>query len=300
MPDLTTHFLFAKEVLKEADPKTVCEIQLHSNVFYFGAQGPDLFFFRKPITKSSPLPQYGNLLHETKIEETFLFFRAYLKKETGISRNILNSYCSGYLCHYLLDKTVHPYVYALQEQIKKQNVKQTDHEIHAKIESELDSVLYPYFEKDFITNFPLKRYLSLTDEESLVLSQLYRSLLKEVYGITVSSAEIEDAMKDLISFSKLLYDRHGILFHTMKLSAKVIPPIRPFFAHMKTKRVTRDILNLSHHIWQNPNPPCQSSNASVLDLWKQAKEEAKAVLSPTQPFLSPSVTVDFNGTAITE
>lgn len=299
MPDLTTHYLFGKEVLNRLRPEIANTIRKHPNMFHLGAQGPDLFFFRKAITGKSPLPSYGNRLHETKIRETFEFFQSYPEKLRGIEQAILTSYFYGYLCHYFLDKTVHPYVYAVEQEIQSQHPEQSAHEIHAKIESEFDSVLYPHFEKEFVTAFPVKRYFTLTPAETQFLSICYSTLLKQVYHVSVTPREIEKAVQEMTALSRLLYDRTGILYRTSKICAGLIPKFRPFFAHMKTTSVSRDILNLEHRRWQNPNPPEESSYASVLDLFRLAEEEAVPALE--QVFcgvLSFDISLNFNGQLI--
>ena len=113
MPGFVTHYLFGEEIYHQLK----CNFQ-KKNLFYnrsayaFGLQGPDLFFYYLP---SYALHRHnlGALAHTT---EPRAFFRGLLESYGRLSsaadRGIAEAYISGFLGHYLLDTTCHPYIYA--------------------------------------------------------------------------------------------------------------------------------------------------------------------------------------------
>lgn len=115
MPGFVTHYLFGEEIYHQLK----CNSQ-KKNLFYnrsayaFGLQGPpDLFFYYLP---SYALHRHnlGALAHTT---EPRAFFRGLLESYGRLSsaadRGIAEAYISGFLGHYLLDTTCHPYIYAM-------------------------------------------------------------------------------------------------------------------------------------------------------------------------------------------
>ena len=276
MPDLTTHAVFAEQVLSLTKPALKAKLEARSKIFVFGAQGPDLFLFRKAGRDS--LAAFGDRLHRTKIRETFLYMSQVLPIKKGMEQEVLAAYCLGYVCHYFLDRTVHPYAYAEEKRLSAVMPSSTPNELHVKIESEIDTALYQYYRKQPITSFSVREHMGLTQAEQWIISRFFSGLLKEVYRVDVSALEINRAVSDMLRISSLLYDPSGILYTTAAIAGSLIRPIRGSINHMKAKKVCRDVLNWQRTAWQNPAPPAQSSNLSVIDLFEQAKQEVLPII----------------------
>ncbi len=133
MPAIFTHIQFGKEVAKTL-PKELRElIERHLPTFYLGTQGPDILFYHKPLRskKKNPIRKLGWDMHA---ETGAPFFEKVAKILDDHPTEGQIAYAVGFLCHFTLDKTCHPFI--------------DEHAVnglsHGKIEAELDK---RYFQK---------------------------------------------------------------------------------------------------------------------------------------------------------
>ena len=137
MPAIFTHVQFGKDVIASLSPSFSTLAKKYPQSFYAGTQGPDLLFYYKPWTgKKDPIRKQAWFLHDTAAEPFFLRAAKVLVDDSenyDTEGNFLPqtkeaAYLLGFLCHFCLDYTVHPYI----EECLASGIS------HAKIESELD------------------------------------------------------------------------------------------------------------------------------------------------------------------
>lgn len=107
MPSSITHELIAEEALKRS-PTAAKWAQEAPDYYYLGAQGPDLFFFYRPLSGDMNL---GQFLHRKKTYVLFRTFLSALKKLNDFDRVRAQAYVLGYISHYSADIAFHPFVY---------------------------------------------------------------------------------------------------------------------------------------------------------------------------------------------
>lgn len=122
MASIYTHNRFGEELLKK--PMEELRPFVHSPLFLFGNQGPDLFFFHLSLKINGRNP--GDFIHERPHKD-------YIEKNKDLLRSLdpkgeTFAYFLGSLCHFILDAHIHPVVDALE----------TKTYTHMDIESELD------------------------------------------------------------------------------------------------------------------------------------------------------------------
>ena len=109
MPAAATHIEFGKDFL-DAIPKRMRKQITDLPMFWMGTQGPDILYFHHMSFLPGALHKYGNMLHEEKIHEQFDFLFDYCKQNPS-----LESYLTGYLCHYALDCKAHGLICSIAE-----------------------------------------------------------------------------------------------------------------------------------------------------------------------------------------
>ncbi len=102
MPDVTIHAAFGREV-RAALPEEVRGV-LADTPYTFAQFGPDIWFMYRPWKLREGR---GRHMHTTR-PGAFLMALADRAK-AGRSRELF-SYLAGFLCHYALDSTTHPYI----------------------------------------------------------------------------------------------------------------------------------------------------------------------------------------------
>ena len=100
MPDYFTHSIIA-DYIYEKLPKSYRELITDKKLYSLGAQGGDVFFFYRADFSPS---NEGKKLHRT--DPVTLFSSLCLSHP---------SYAAGFAAHYALDCTIHPAVYAFEE-----------------------------------------------------------------------------------------------------------------------------------------------------------------------------------------
>lgn len=134
MPALYTHYRFGQAV-ETTLPPTLREIlQQYKEAFALGTQGPDILFYHKPMKKND-VRSRGVALHAVPPESFFVhaakeITRAANENDKAFAHALL-SYVCGFLCHFTLDVTCHPYI----------DEKAHGTFTHGKIESELDKYM---------------------------------------------------------------------------------------------------------------------------------------------------------------
>ena len=110
MPSCITHQLIAEEARDDLPQGAREAAERHPDYYFLGAQGPDVFFFYRPLSKKEQ--NLGQFMHRKRVYDVFTFFlRARLSFE-GEERERVTAYLSGYVSHYAADVAFHPYVYA--------------------------------------------------------------------------------------------------------------------------------------------------------------------------------------------
>ena len=107
MPGFYAHHRFGKAALTHLPPdlRAVCENNRAQ--FDIGLQGPDLFFFYKPLS-ANRVVKYGHHLHKIS---AYPFFEHALSviERTGVDSGAY-AYLLGFICHFILDSQCHGYV----------------------------------------------------------------------------------------------------------------------------------------------------------------------------------------------
>lgn len=128
MPTTYAHDLFGKTVYQKLDGSIQEIIRHHRMAYIVGLHGPDILFYVRPFHKNR-INEMGRRMHR---EEAAGFFERGrdLYRETK-DEGVL-AYLFGFLCHFMLDSSCHPYI---GKYIEETGVG------HAEIETELDRAL---------------------------------------------------------------------------------------------------------------------------------------------------------------
>ena len=108
MPDVVIHAVFGREVRAGLD-SGIAE-KIHEVPYTFALFGPDIWFMYEPWKRREGR---GRRMHTTRTGQ----FLMTLARRTKVSKHPeeLFSYLAGFLCHYALDTSCHPYIVHMTE-----------------------------------------------------------------------------------------------------------------------------------------------------------------------------------------
>ena len=257
MPDVAMHHAFGQDVCQTL-PEEIRGIILETP-YTFALYGPDIWFMYQP---GKTREGRGRRMHTTK---TGAFLTALADgARTGKAGGEMFSYLAGFLCHYALDSTAHPYI------IWRTTETWPTKRAHRDMEHALDVMLLRregfWGEKHPVTDhhFPAIRLPETMTED---LERAYR----DVYGWTGALADLNRC-----------YARYRALYRMMEnpgsaaaALAAAIPTHRfRSVSYAKSAFLDRDVENLAHTPWHQAYARELTSTESFPELYEKARQEA--------------------------
>lgn len=274
MPAFSSHYIFAKELMDSIEQKA--DFELNKDAVFLGTQGPDIFFFARifPWMIGKPMVKLGSKMHRTKPSLILENMRDYCQK--SLNSDTAKSYSYGFIMHYALDSTCHPFVYSLENKITKGKPFLNPHSVHNVIEFSMDSFLlnkrlgiekpYKYDIAETITTKP-----DVTEE----VARLYTCLLPELYGYKTNEKQIITAINDTRYFQRITIDKTGIKKAILKPFELIVSPVTHNYkltAFIRPRDLEKSIKygNIDNNKWKYPAADIVSTK-SFEQLFDQAK-----------------------------
>lgn len=262
MPACLTHYYFAKNVLAGLAEKN----EINQCAYFWGAQGPDFLFCHRyfPWMKGRTLKAYGSRLHETKPSITLNAMRDFLKQHGDPS---YRSYVLGFLCHYALDSTAHPYINALAAELARERPNETPSTMHGEIEAALDAIVLRHETGKLPSEASLGKMFPKNEGVQRRIARLYRDVLFRVYSADVSEEELLRATKDAHFVFSCLTDRTGLKKRAFDLLENGRPHYIASHIVPLTERDDVDYANFQQAEWRAGE---LTSNQSFFELMGEA------------------------------
>lgn len=276
MPNIITHDLFCKEVLKEIqDDLLKSKIEKYMQEYRIGSNGPDFLFFHNiyALNKKAKkrISKYGGMLHTSKVNTFYeTAIKAYHNQIVGDEKDAMYVYIIGHYLHHQLDSIMHPYVYY---NVGWGSIESSFY--HHTFESMMDTMLLNYYEHKTIKEYNTPALCKTNAFTNTVISNVYVPCIKQCFKENIKKADIKKSLNDWYLSQRILYDPSGFKYKNIKFIEKKvhfeflsgsIVPIEEDKEH--------DILNLKHSVWLNPVTGIPS-NQSVFDLINEAIELTK-------------------------
>ncbi|MFP3155778.1 zinc dependent phospholipase C family protein [Lachnospiraceae bacterium ZAX-1] len=279
MPGFTTHYLFGlntyKTLQKDALKKTICK---NHAAYSLGLQGSDIFFYFLPtylVHKSNP----GSVAH-VKNTNKFLHYLIESRKlfPDKKEEKIAQAYILGFIGHYLLDCSCHPYIYSRTNYIGR---KPNYYGNHITLETDIDSSLLSLYKHKKPSSFRQESTIVLTRLQLRTIATILYYVFSKTYpGLKIHYTTIRMAIRSIQLGTRLLRDPLGkkkVLIRAAEGIAVGYPVLSPMIAS-DSLRFFIDPLNMHHHPWHNPFFDMDAYDESFLDLIGSAQNDYVAML----------------------
>lgn len=283
MPDIITHHIFGNETINKLKQSVKDKIKSNFEIFHIGCQGPDPFLYNyiSSINGKKIGCELGDMLHEIKCGDFIINFLKRLREinKNSPAFNELLSYISGFVCHYSLDKTTHPYIYYVTGIYDKNNPDTFNYRgNHKRLEIAMDTVLlYEMYNmnsrKYKITNNILKLK---TIPNSI--NNIYDKLLDELYDIKSGGQIFVNSYKDMRRIVNYSYDPFGIKKFLANIFDKTINKygntLYTTLSYYKSCNKDIDYLNKNKKYWHHPCNDNEKYNFDFYELMNIASDTA--------------------------
>ncbi|MGN0286727.1 MAG: zinc dependent phospholipase C family protein [Atopobiaceae bacterium] len=301
MPAILTHDFFGQDAYGEALQTVRLFTPDERDAFLLGNQGPDpLFYLAAAPHRMDPFKSLGDHLHHDEPSHVLYDLRRAVDQLDPQDQSVAGAYVAGFLCHYLLDSTMHPLVYFWQNGLCGAGVERLDTSdggvVHAEVERDLDEmVLYAKTHQTVATYRPYERVLQARDRVLNVLGQLYAQAFtyRMTTNVTVANDVFPCAVRDFRIVQRVFfYSPTG--GKTRALSVLEKPILRKRYSlcramtHRDRAEDTSDFDNRHHLPWKNPFTGAVSTD-SFWDLYQGAQ---KRVGEELPRLMSADVTLD--------
>lgn len=245
MPACITHNLFAKNVLKALPERPE---SLDETAYLWGAQGPDFLFCHRymPWMKGESLGAYGSKVHATTPSHTLNLMRDFLKTHSDPG---YRSYVMGFLCHYALDSTGHPYINARSEEWAPLNPNQTPGTMHGEIESALDAIVLRRETGKLPSEVPLKNMFPKNPGVQRQIAEIYQVVLKGLFDLDAQLKDLYQASQDAHTVFSCVTDRTGLKLKLMEKIESGKPHAISSHIVPLTEKADVDYANIQHEPW---------------------------------------------------
>jgi hypothetical protein len=287
LPGLLTHYLCGKQVLKNIENKEIRILIVNSRqLFNLGTQGPDILFYYRlwPWTRSHGVEKIGGIMHSEKVNEFFNKAIQYIIKLRGKEKEILTAYLYGYACHYSLDSLVHPYVYYKAGFLRAgepSSLKYTCY--HQRFETAIDVLMLDRMFHQKPSKIKPHSLITLTNDERELIGSLYEYLLREVYNIQISSIQVSQAIKNMVTAQSFFMDKTELKrkLITGFENSFSLPPYVSSMIYPENINDNLDYLNLTHSYWCNPWDITIKFTKSFPEMFEYAARVASDIIKTT-------------------
>lgn len=285
MPSFSTHYIFAYEMLPQI--KSIADFTINDDAVFFGAQGPDIFFFHRvfPFMPGRTLRKYGSMLHRSKPSILFENMREYCK--ISDKPDIAKSYAYGFILHYSLDRSCHPYVYAYQNKITDIHRLTNPHTAHNIIEFSMDTyLLNKRMNIAKPEKFNTAETVSSNNEVINEIAQLLKYVIPKSIHKNLTASQGRTALKDLKTVQKICCDPKGIKRITVTPLEIIAAPFShnfKFTAMMRPKDLekAKKYANIENSVWKSPYSN-SISNKSFEELFELSKADGLKLITAFQ------------------
>ena len=267
MPEIVLHRFFAREVLHRL-PKPVQD-HIDPEVYALGSRGPDplgiVYFYRLPRWKR----EHGksNLLHTKGCGLLFRSLTEEAKSAPEEIRQPLFSFLAGFLTHYALDSTCHPYI-IFQAGAGKENAGN-----HRSLEHALDRKRLKEQGMDLHAR-PITRELLPKAGLPPGIRPAVDAAFRKAFGWEDAWKLLNRAYRDERRFLRLTEDPVGSFYGLLR-RVTANRNLRSL-SYAEPSYPEADIANGQHRAWRNPYAPEITSRRSMADLETEAANLAEA------------------------
>ncbi len=269
-----THFYMAEKVLSRSLGKEREIMENYSDCFYLGCQGNDLLFYSFFKFKG-----YAGITHTRGTYEIFKRMCEFVKKS---ERADLRAYLYGFICHYTLDRHIHPYViYCAATYMHGFFPAKYRKSLHMMLEAGIDYVIqrdklekkHPGCNCDFI--------LKTEQRACACLADMFTGAVDPIYGVDMPYEELLALPGRMLKYQRIFENKHSFKYGLLMMAGALMnyPSYIYGFRKPKKKYAKQDWMNLNRRIYPTVTGGSETSNLTVPEMIQNSIEDALRLIA---------------------
>ncbi len=258
MASTYAHYRFGRAVYEKLPRQIQEQIKKEEALYLIGLHGPDILFYYQPLSKN-PVNRCGYGMHDYTGRAVFTDMYGRRCHLQGAEQEAVQAYIYGFICHFALDRNVHPFIEQWEQQTGLS---------HAEIEVEFDRALMV---QDGLN--PVRQRLTNHISTDLRTATVIQCIFSEF-----SVETVQKALSSMRFYNDLLVApnplKRGAIKGLLLLSGKF-------------KTMAGLMVNY------RPNPKCRASNDQLLELYQQSVDLAVTLITEMDAaFVSGALTLN--------
>lgn len=291
MPATITHSYFTVDVYDVLPDDIKSKLSV-SKIKMFG-QGfdPLMFYNLFSIIPGKNIRKMHSYCHDNKTQTFFINMLKAIKEKKLIYDTECLSFLFGFICHYVLDSNLHPYI-IYKTGVMKKNVPSTYkyNNLHEIMEVFLDNDMVKRREKINPYKFKLNKFCFDKEQFSINLDYIIDTTFYKTFKLKGMSYIYYKSLKQMKNYLYIFRrDRYGIKRFIYKI-VDTFTPKRCFrfdaVSYHQPLEDKHNYLNINNSLWRNPTTYDITSTESFVDLYMKSIREARTIYCASIDYLS--------------
>jgi hypothetical protein len=261
MPYNFTHALVGLSAREHFSPEVSACIDANLDVFLIGTMGPDPYF-----GDAMPKPPFTPCCVDLAEKLHMLDMRVLFSAMLPLARNsdVLRAYALGFLCHFVLDTTAHPYIEA-----------RFSGKAHTPAEIQMDLMMADRMALSGVPASPARFYRTRHLSE---LDAFHTALTKALFSLETEGVFCRSFRKWIV-VNTLSFDPKNRKRRFFGMLERLFGAPGKITNYLVSRHPDpSDRLNCSHSIWSAPWEPSHPRTESFVDLFERACAQAPELL----------------------
>ena len=269
MPSIVTHHIFAKDIEEKL------KLNVNNNYYIF-AQSHDYLYYS--FNKNNR--RLAHIAHTKNTQKYILNIIKYIKENNQMNNINTLSYLYGTITHYVLDSTIHPYLFY------KNGLKTSN---HREIERNIDKLFY---EQKY--SLPFNK---LKISKTIIVNPLFtRNLMncinyayEETYNMkNISKAYLKSIKDARLLFNLTSYDKFGLKLSIYRLIDHIFKTkLYCLSNHIEGNEL---FLNNNKKKWIHPCIKTKTYKSSFNDLYDESIKKCTKIINNVNKYFESKIT----------
>ena len=290
MPATVTHAFFVKDVYDILPSNISRKLDLE-RCKMFGQSVDSLYFYNLLSFKSGKkMRDFKNYFHKNKSQDFFINLLKYIK-DNKIDDQDTYSFLMGFICHYVLDSTIHPYVfYKTGSFNKKRPSTYKYNNVHHFMETFIDNDMLKRRMKCNPYKYDFVSFCFDNSSFSIYLNDTIDNVFYNTFKVKNMSEIYYKSLRQMDTCLRLFRkDPYGIKKFIYKTIDTFTPKNAFRFESISYHYPLEDkhnFLNNDHNLWRNPVDYDMTSTDAFVDLYIKAIKKAKELIISSFNYLN--------------